>query len=116
MESIGYSGKVGGAGVLRSLLDQCLSSSHLHCREPKDVEGVPWLLDRISIHCCCDQNIFAGAEVQVEVEVEVGFGSCSRNLSFHDLSVGQHIEHIGDSSTSLTTNAGAVVHLQRWLG
>lgn len=56
-----------------------------------------------------------GAGVQVEVEVE--FGSCSRNLSFHGLwGVGQRIEHIGDSSASLTTNADAAVHLQRWLG
>lgn len=114
MESIGHSGRVEGAGVLRLLLDQCLGSSHLHCRGPKDVEGVPWLLDRISIHCCYDWGIVAVAEVQVEVEVE--FGSCPRNSSFHDLSVGERIEHIGDSSTSLTTNVDAVMHLERWLG
>lgn len=58
MESIGHSGKAGVAGVLRSLLGQCLSSSHPHPHPhrqgQKDVEGVPWLFDLISIHCCRD--------------------------------------------------------------
>lgn len=67
MEPIGHSGKVGGAGALRWLLDQCLNSSHLRCQEPKDAEGAPWFLGRISSHCCCDWDIAVGAEAQVEV-------------------------------------------------
>lgn len=114
MESIGHSGKVGGPGALRSLLGQCLSSSHLHCQEPKDVEEAPWFLARISSHCCCDWDIV----VRVEVQVEVGSGSCSRNLSFHGLLVvGRSMNgHIGDSLTSpTTTNADAVMDSQGWL-